>query len=597
MNFAKDFPEKLRSSILVSEVVGKKVRLKKRGKDYLGLCPFHNEKTPSFTVNDQKGFYHCFGCQAHGDIITFVMETERLEFKDTVFKIAQDFGIEVPIVENSRAENNYIARDFEIIAKINEFFAKNLHQQNVLEARDYLKKRGFNSIIAKRFHLGYAPNSYEALTNYLKGLGFNDNEIGSCGVIGKNDKGKLYDKFRNRITFAITDKKNRPIAFGGRSLGDDMPKYLNSAETDIFKKNLTLYNFFNARKSIFDKGFAIMVEGYMDTISLAVNGFENVVAGLGTAIGEEHLKQLFAITDKIVICLDGDNAGYKAMKRVCEIALPLINSQKNILFCFLPNQMDPDDFVKKYGVSEFQKALDASIPMSQAIIDFTVNDLGIKNYLKLSAEEKARLDLELNKKINLINDSASKKYFMQFVKDWLFSIGRTIANKSSKIGVSKVIINQKNLQKFNKNSIIIMAFLIKFPQLVNYRDNDFNLREMQFEDEKMTELKEFILNLVDENCQNIVEELDKSDFRLYNSEIKNIVARQNSNDSNLHKKFRLLLLKDLFSNVERQYLENLNAIDDIETHQTTISTQKITEIFDYKNTIHAKIIELEKDII
>jgi len=597
MNFAKDFPEKLRSSILVSEIVGKKVRLKKRGKDYLGLCPFHNEKTPSFTVNDQKGFYHCFGCQAHGDIITFVMETERLEFKDTVFKIAQDFGIEVPIVENSRAENNYIARDFEIIAKINEFFAKNLHQQNVLEARDYLKKRGFNSIIAKRFHLGYAPNSYEALTNYLKVLGFNDNEIGSCGVIGKNDKGKLYDKFRNRITFAITDKKNRPIAFGGRSLGDDMPKYLNSAETDIFKKNLTLYNFFNARKSIFDKGFAIMVEGYMDTISLAVNGFENVVAGLGTAIGEEHLKQLFAITDKIVICLDGDNAGYKAMKRVCEIALPLINSQKNILFCFLPNQMDPDDFVKKYGVSEFQKALDASIPMSQAIIDFTVNDLGIKNYLKLSAEEKARLDLELNKKINLINDSASKKYFMQFVKDWLFSIGRTIANKSSKIGVSKVIINQKNLQKFNKNSIIIMAFLIKFPQLVNYRDNDFNLREMQFEDEKMTELKEFILNLVDENCQNIVEELDKSDFRLYNSEIKNIVARQNSNDSNLHKKFRLLLLKDLFSNVERQYLENLNAIDDIETHQTTISTQKITEIFDYKNTIHAKIIELEKDII
>ncbi|MBM3590449.1 MAG: DNA primase [Alphaproteobacteria bacterium] len=597
MNFAKDFPEKLRSSILVSEIVGKKVRLKKRGKDYLGLCPFHNEKTPSFTVNDQKGFYHCFGCQAHGDIITFVMETERLEFKDTIFKIAQDFGIEVPIVENSKAENNYVARDFEIIAKINEFFAKNLHQQNVLEARDYLKKRGFNSIIAKRFHLGYAPNSYEALTNYLKGLGFNDNEIGSCGVIGKNDKGKLYDKFRNRITFAITDKKNRPIAFGGRSLGDDMPKYLNSAETDIFKKNLTLYNFFNARKSIFDKGFAIMVEGYMDTISLAVNGFENVVAGLGTAIGEEHLKQLFAITDKIVICLDGDNAGYKAMKRVCEIALPLINSQKNILFCFLPNQMDPDDFVKKYGVSEFQKALDASIPMSQAIIDFTVNDLGIKNYLKLSAEEKARLDLELNKKINLINDSASKKYFMQFVKDWLFSIGRTIANKSSKIAVSKVIINQKNLQKFNKNSIIIMAFLIKFPQLVNYRDNDFNLREMQFEDEKMTELKEFILNLVDENCQNIVEELDKSDFRLYNSEIKNIVARQNSNDSNLHKKFRLLLLKDLFSNVERQYLENLNAIDDIETHQTTISTQKITEIFDYKNTIHAKIIELEKDII
>jgi DNA primase len=174
MNFSKDFPEKLRSSILISEVIGKKVRLKKQGKNFLGLCPFHNEKSPSFTVNDQKGFYHCFGCQAHGDVITFAMENERLEFKEAIFKLADDFGIQVPLVASSQIQQNYVARDFEIIEKINQFFEKNLYQENAVEARNYLKKRGFNSVIAKKFHIGYALNSYEGLLNHLRNLGFSD---------------------------------------------------------------------------------------------------------------------------------------------------------------------------------------------------------------------------------------------------------------------------------------------------------------------------------------------------------------------------------------------------------------------------------------
>jgi len=596
MNFSKDFPEKLRSSILISEVIGKKVRLKKQGKSFLGLCPFHNEKSPSFSVNDQKGFYHCFGCQAHGDVITFTMENERLEFKEAIFKLADDFGIQVPVVATSQIQQNYVARDFEIIEKINQFFEKNLYQEFAIEARNYLKKRGFNSTIAKKFHIGYALNSYEGLLNHLRNLGFSDSEIEGCGVIGKNDKGKLYDKLRNRITFGISDRKNRLIAFGGRTLGDDLPKYLNSAETEIFKKNQTLYNYSNARKAIFDNGYAIMVEGYVDAISLANNGFENVVAGLGTAIGEEHLKQLFQITDKIVMCLDGDNAGIKAAKRVRNFSLPLINSKKTLAFNFLPNQMDPDDFLKNYGAREFKKTLDEAVPLSKAMFDFAVADLGLKNIEKLAPESKARLELELNAKINLITDQASKKYFNLFVKDVLFSIGRPQNNFKKNI-VKTSILPNKNRHNFDQNSLLILAMLIKYPELIDYRDNDFDLREMQFEDEKMSDLKEFIVNLIDENCQNIVEELEKSDFKLYNKEIKNIFLLREKifNGENIKQKYRLLLLKDLFTKVERQYLENLNAIDEIQIHQNKAPNQK--EIFDYKESLQSQIRELEKEIL
>lgn len=579
MNFTKDFPDKLRSQISISDIISKKVRLKKQGKNFSGLCPFHNEKSPSFSVNEQKGFYHCFGCHAHGDIITFTMETEGLQFKDAIIKLAEEYRIEIPYVQNNLVQQNYIIRDFEIAEKIAQFFHKNLFSTNdAVEARNYLKKRGFNSEICKKFMIGFAPKSYELLTNYLRDLGFSDKEIADCGVIGKNDNGKIYDKFRNRITFVITDKKNRPIAFGGRSLADEMPKYLNSAETDIFKKNLTIYNYYLARKSIFDKGFVILVEGYVDTVSLAINGFENTVAGLGTALGNEHLHQLFSITDKIILCLDGDKAGFNAMKRLVEIALPIINSKKNIYFVFLPEQLDPDDFIKKYGKAEFQKQLDSAKPLSQALIDFTIHDLGFKNPSQLLAEEKARLEMELNQKTNLITDPATKKYFNQFIKDWLFQNNRkNIKNQITKTTKSILSAN-KNL---NKNTLTIVALLIKFPQLVKYRDNEFDIRELSFEDEKFNEFKEFIINLIDENCSNIIESLDKSDFNIYNVEIKNILASPQSNDINLNKKFRLLLLQDLLNNLERQCKENLNN----------------AEIYIYKNSVQSQIFELQKELL
>jgi hypothetical protein len=236
------------------------------------------------------------------------------------------------------------------------------------------------------------------------------------------------------------------------------------------------------------------------------------------------------------------------------------------------------------------------VPLSKAMFDFAVADLGLKNIEKLAPESKARLELELNAKINLITDQASKKYFNLFVKDALFSIGRPQNNFKKNI-VKTSILPNKNRHNFDQNSLLIMAMLIKYPELIDYRDNDFDFREMQFEDEKMSDLKEFIVNLIDENCQNIVEELEKSDFKLYNKEIKNIFLLREKifNAENIKEKFHLLLLKDLFAKVERQYLENLNAIDEIEIHQNKAPNQK--EIFDYKESLQSQIRELEKEIL
>ncbi len=587
MQFSKDFPDKLRSSILTSEVVGKKVKLKARGNEFQGLCPFHNEKSPSFTVNDLKGFYHCFGCAEHGDIISFVMKTDGLDFKDAVIKLADDFSIQVPLVKVDAAAENRLERDYLILERICQFFEKNLHGESGFEARDYLKKRNLNSAIAKKFRLGFSPNSYDSLIDFLKNENFRDEEILKSGIIGKNERGKIYCKFRNRIIFPITDKKNRVIAFGGRSLGDEMPKYLNSAETEFFKKNQTLYNFFLARKPIFSKGFAVAVEGYMDAISLAKNGLENVVAGLGTALGAEHLKDLFYTTDKIIICLDGDEAGIRAAKRVSEIALPLINAKKNIFFTILPNGMDPDDFITKFGLRELEKTLENAAPLSESLFEFALIELKIDKNKKISAENKAKIEMNLATKIEAILDPSSKKYFSLFFKDLLFYLGKKNQPKISKIGLAKSY-SKPSGNASDSNARAIIAMIVKYPHLSRFHDDDFDVLELHFSNENLSHLKELVIEKVEHNEENLIEVLEKSGFDADVMEIKNILARLSIGDLDLVLvKFRILLLKDLLLQVEQQYKESLTRIEEV---------QKIKEIFDYKNSLEQRILTLEKEL-
>lgn len=585
--FPKDFPEKLRSSILVSEVVGKRVKLKQRGPEFSGLCPFHNEKSPSFTVNDAKGFYHCFGCAAHGDLIGFVMNSEGLEFRDAVVKLADEFGIAIPKVKFDETKENRLERDYLILEKATQFFEKNLHQSSSFDARNYLVKRNLNTASAKKFRLGFAPDSYEALSEFLSKEGFSEAEILRSGIVGKNDRGKIYDKMRNRIIFPISDKKNRIIAFGGRTIGDDMPKYLNSAETDIFKKNQTLYNFASARKPIFDKGYVIVVEGYMDVIALATNGIGNVVAGLGTALGIEHLKSLFLTTDKVVICLDGDAAGISAAKRFSEIALPLISAKKSIFFTFLPQAMDPDDFIKKFGARDLENLFDSAIPLSESLLEFAMSDLRIDRNKKISAENKAKLEANLNAKIALIQDPASKKYFSIFVKDSLFLLGRG-QKKVPIVFNSNTLFSLKNPADDLAKSII--AYIIKFPELANFRNDKFDIGTLHFSNEKYTRLKELVL-----------ESADLGEFSSEMSEIENIVASLEGIDlESVATRFHLLLLKDLLPRVEEEYKQieaeykesSLSRAGEI----SEIDTQKIEEIKNYKESLKAMILAVEKEL-
>jgi DNA primase len=607
MLFPKDFPEKLRSTILVSEIVGKKVKLKLRGKEFQGLCPFHNEKSPSFTVNDQKGFYHCFGCAAHGDVISFVMNVEGLDYPAAVAKLADDFGIPIPRVTVDQVKETRLDRDYLILEKICQFFEKNLFEVSGKNAFIYLQKRGISQATIKKFRLGFALNSFEALTNFLRTEKFTDQEISRTGVIGQNEQKKFYDKFRNRVIFPITDKKNRVIAFGGRTIGEDLPKYLNSAETEIFKKNQTLYNFYYARKPIFSKGFAVVVEGYMDAISLMMNGVENVVAGLGTALGEAHLKELFYITDKIVICLDGDSAGVRAAKRVSEIVLPLISAKKNISFTLLPNQMDPDDFIKEFGAAEIEKIFKESAPLSESLFEFALLELGIDKNTKISAENKAKIEANLTNKIEVINDISSKKYFSLFFKDSLFLLGKN-QKQSPKIFSN---FSKKSYANFNNNAAdalakSIIAFIIKHPQLAQFRDDQFDIKELHFNNENLSHLKELVIELIENNPdlneKILLETLEKSatdkDIEKTAKEIRVILTHLGDEDLNLIlSKFRILLLKDLLLQVDQQYKSILGQIDEIETHQSAITNQKIKEIFSYKNSLEQEIFALEKEII
>ncbi len=603
MNFSKDFPDNLRSQILTSQVVGKIVKLKKQGKEYSGLCPFHNEKTPSFTVNDQKGFYHCFGCGAHGDIITFVMNKQGLDFKEAVLSLASDFSIAVPQVkyEKTQEEKSQIDQQYQILEEICHFFEKNLYLESSSEIRNYLKKRGLNAKIAKKFRLGFAPNSYDSLINFLKSKSYSEQEILKTGVVSKNDRGNLYDKQRNRIIFPILDKKKRVIAFGGRIIDDSLPKYLNSAETEFFKKKHILYNFAEARNAIFKKSCAVVVEGYMDVIKLSSNGVENVVAGLGTALSDSHLSQLFAITDKIIMCLDGDNAGIMAAKRALEIALPIISSQKNIGFAFLSDGMDPDDFINKNGAKEFEKFLAQSAPMSQVMIDFAINDLALDQSKQISPESKAKLESYLNTKAELIKDSLSKKYFLQYFKDWIYRFGRNNGKNNGPI-TSKVKNNKKET-KLNLADVMaknIICYIIKDNGLANYQDDDFDIRELRFCNENLTAIKDSIIEIIDlqndTNQNKVLAELEKLDYSCHLIDIKNTLSEIELDDF-YQARFKVLLFKELLIKLEQQYQSCLIEADAIKTHHSAISDQKIKEIFDYKNSIEQKILNLEQELL
>ncbi|NCF32926.1 MAG: DNA primase [Proteobacteria bacterium] len=351
----------------IVSVIDERITLKKTGKNYSGLCPFHDEKTPSFSVSPDKQFFHCFGCQESGTALTFIMKYERLEFVEAVEMLARDLGMEVPR-EQGRSPAVKVDEDlYSILEQAERFYRSQL--RGAADAVEYLKGRGLTGEIARDFGVGYAPAEWHGVADALTRENISEEKLLKAGLLTKNDNGRVYDRFRDRIMFPIRDTRGRVIAFGGRILSQDGgPKYLNSPETPIFFKAQELYGLYEARKALRKIDELLVVEGYMDVVALAQNGIVNAVATLGTASGEAHFRKLYRYADRVVCCFDGDKAGRSAAWRALESALPVLNEHKQLKFAFLPDGEDPDSLIRSQGQAAFQGFIDNGVPALEFLL-------------------------------------------------------------------------------------------------------------------------------------------------------------------------------------------------------------------------------------
>ncbi|RRQ21769.1 DNA primase [Thiohalobacter thiocyanaticus] len=363
----QQFIDDLMNRVDIVEVIDSRVPLKKAGREYTACCPFHNEKTPSFTVSPNKQFFHCFGCGAHGTAIGFLMDYEHLDFVEAVEELARSVGVEVPR-EAGRADDGQHRQNallYELHMEAARYFQRMLREHpRAGAAVEYLKTRGLSGEVARDFGLGYAPPGWDNLLGALGRDPARRQALAAGGLAIQKDNGELYDRFRDRIMFPIHDRRGRIIGFGGRVLGDDTPKYLNSPETPIFHKGHELYGLFEARRQVRELDRLLVVEGYMDVVALAQFGVRNAVATLGTATTGEHLEQLYRVVPEVVFCFDGDRAGLAAAWRALENALPVLREGREARFLFLPEGEDPDSFIRKAGAEVFRERTANAIPFS-----------------------------------------------------------------------------------------------------------------------------------------------------------------------------------------------------------------------------------------
>ncbi|MDR0219485.1 MAG: DNA primase [Enterobacteriaceae bacterium] len=354
------------------DLIDVRVPLKKKGKNHQACCPFHNEKTPSFTVNGEKQFYHCFGCGAHGNAIDFLMNYDRLDFVESIEELAAMHGLEVPYEANSgggHIERHQRQNLYQLMDKISRFYQHSLTTPNGQAARQYLTKRGLSEEIIARFAIGFAPAGWDHILKQFSHHEEDRKQLNDAGMLVTNDNGRTYDRFRERVMFPIRDRRGRVIAFGGRVLGDALPKYLNSPETDIFHKGRQLYGLYEAQQSHSNLSKLLVVEGYMDVVALAQFGIDYAVASLGTSTTAEHVQLLFRTTDSVICCYDGDRAGRDAAWRTLETALPYLNDGRQLRFMFLPDGEDPDSLVRKEQRDAFEQRMEQALTLSEFLFD------------------------------------------------------------------------------------------------------------------------------------------------------------------------------------------------------------------------------------
>lgn len=447
----------------IVSVIASRIELKKRGHTHTACCPFHSEKTPSFTVSQTKQFYYCFGCGAHGNVIGFLMEYDHLSFIDAITDLAQQLGMTVPL-ESADANNDNHDALYTQLFNAQKCYENALKQSTT--AIDYLKNRGLTGKIAKTFGIGYAPNAWEFLSQQLgKNRAYRE-ALATAGMLIEKNAGHYYDRFRDRIMFPIRDIRGKTIGFGGRTLTNEIPKYLNSPETPVFHKNQTLYGLYEVCQKHRKLQRILVVEGYLDVISLAQHEVDYAVATLGTALNVKHIQLLLRYTSDIIFCFDGDNAGQKAAWKALLFSLPLLRDGLNIRFLFLPQHDDPDSCIRKIGKQEFEKSIDQASPLSSVFFDQLEKEFPTDSIAGKAGFAKAAHDL-----INTMPTGIYKNLLLDELANRLHIARTDITSLTTKMETADVKPTIKTPQKKSHTALnpaqIALQILLRQPALAS----------------------------------------------------------------------------------------------------------------------------------
>ena len=552
MKFPKEYLEEIKQRVKVSDVVGATVQLKRRGKEFVGLSPFSTEKTPSFTINDEKGFYHCFSSGEHGNIFDFLVKVEKLNFGDAVRKLAAKAGMPAFkfTKENIEVENKRKKYD-EILTIALQNYQKNFFENQFV--KKYALDRGLTEEILSIFKIGY---SGEYGLNVSLFSNFNQKELIESGVFFHDEKNnKLIDRFKNRLIFPIFDYNNKVIGFGGRALGQNyLAKYINSPETEFFKKGFNLYNLNNAKSENKQSGIIFVVEGYMDAISLYQAGFKNVVATLGTAMTESHLNLVWRYFNDPVVCFDGDRSGQNAAQKISEKLIAFMKPGYSLSFLILPNGFDPDSFIRKNGKNNFESLLDQKIDIGNFIFE---NNL--QNLQSTQPEERAGFEKKLIDTCLLIQDSTVKKYYVSFFKNKIFE---QFSNKKN-----------KNIKPLNKTKELTRkitrysSFELKEFSLMYLFLNNFAILRNQFEkvslinfhNKNLEELRKVLINILGKiqtfKDFNLLKYLEENNFGQVIKDINEFSSIKGISENLNDEKFDNFL-KDLIEQVNNLKLQS-----------------------------------------
>ena len=549
MKFSKSLLDEIKSKIEISDIVGKRVALQKRGKEFIGLSPFQNEKTPSFTVNNEKQFYHCFSTNKHGDVFTFLVDVEGLSFPQAVEQLAEYAGVELRAL-TKKEEQKIINRKklLSIMEIAGKYFIENLRNDN--RPISYLNERGIGKNIIDEYHIGYAKKDFSSLNLYLSNKGFSNEDILGAGLIIESIKKRktYYDRYRDRIIFPITNSHGKIVGFGGRVLNtEDKPKYMNSPETEIFHKGDILFNFSNIKSTTSKIDNLVIVEGYMDAISLCSFGFKNVVAPLGTAMTEKQINLAWNLTDSPIICFDGDKAGKKASERVMDLVISKLKPGKNIRFINLDDGLDPDDYVKKYGIKSFEELIKNSTQLNYQIWNNYLINSNIS-----TPEGKADFERKLRDLLKVIKDKNIKKHYGIFFKNSLQKLfysdnGFSIPNnKKNTNAIDKLEI--KNSKVGSGQSIpagleaLLISGVLIFPEIIEI--NIENLESLIIQNKFLKQIRDKIIDSIS---------LEES-FNLEN--IKRIIEENYSDNLKKELKFS----KKYWSNYKNSTIETISSI-------------------------------------